>query len=169
MFSDAVNDCYSYICNHLKLNDSETTMATTTRESLITTTRVREQAAALFDSSRDNRRASSHVALQADGRSMPLELANLLGRVLRAVASGRTVTIGTLPEELTTSVAASMLGISRPTLMKHISEKRIPAHKVGSHTRIRTADVLAFSRARLERQREAFDSLRALEDELDLA
>ena len=98
--------------------------------------------------------------------SIPRELANMLRQVLQAVADGKTITIGTLPEELTTTVAAQQLGVSRPTLMKMISEGEIAAHKVGTHTRLKTSDVTAFRRERLARQRAAFDELRAIEDEL---
>jgi excisionase family DNA binding protein len=100
--------------------------------------------------------------------SVPSELSTVLRKVVEVLASGGTVTIGSLPEDLTTTVAAEQLGISRPTLMKMIRAGDIPAHKVGSHTRLKSADVLGFRRARLEAQRKAFDELRALEAELDV-
>jgi excisionase family DNA binding protein len=137
------------------------------RESLIATARERAQAAAFVDGLDQTVQDTPSVEL-SDGRSLPPELTDLLHRVLHAIASGRTVTIGTLPDELTTSVAAEMLGVSRPTLMKLIREGKVASHKVGTHTRINTTDVLNFHRVRLERQRRAFDDLRALEDELGL-
>jgi excisionase family DNA binding protein len=140
---------------------------TIARESLIATARERAQAAEFVDGLDETTRITTGVEL-SDGRSLPPELTDLLRRVLHAVAGGRTVTIGTLPEALTTSTAADMLGISRPTLMKLIREGTIPSHKVGTHTRLNTADVLSFRRARLERQRRAFADLRVLEDELGL-
>jgi len=104
----------------------------------------------------------------ADSRvGLPPELASILATVLEVMARGGSVTIGSLPEELTTTVAADQLGISRPTLMKMIQNGEIPAHRKGTHHRLKRSDVLAFKRARLERQRQAFDELRALEDELD--
>lgn len=99
--------------------------------------------------------------------AVPRELATIMGRVLEVMANGGSVMVGSLPEELTTTVAAEQLGISRPTLMKFIRDGEIHAHKVGSHNRVKTADVLAFRRERLRRQRAALDELRALEDELD--
>ncbi len=138
--------------------------ATLERESVLATTKAREQAATLVSDLSDS---ATEVELR-DGRTIPPELTALLQRVLRAVASGRTVTVGTLPDELTTSVAAEMLSISRPTLMKLVRDGVIPSHKVGTHTRILTTDVLAFRRARLEKQRQAFEALRVLEDELGL-
>lgn len=98
---------------------------------------------------------------------LPTDLAAILGKVVEVMANGGTITIGTLPEELSTTVAAEQLGVSRPTLMKLIRTGELPAHKVGSHHRVKAADVLAAKRARLEHQRRAFDELRELEDELE--
>ncbi|MQY23936.1 helix-turn-helix domain-containing protein [Nocardia macrotermitis] len=97
--------------------------------------------------------------------TLPPELSALVLRLIDLVGRGRTVTLGTIPDEVTTTVAAAMLGISRPSLMKLIRQERIPAYKVGSHTRLHSRDVLAFRRARLEEQGKAFDELRALEEE----
>ena len=77
------------------------------------------------------------------------------------------IAFGSLPEELTTTVAAKLLGVSQPTLMKMIDRGDIPAHKVMSEHRLKTSDVRAFQKARLERQRVAFDELRTLDDELE--
>ncbi|HZK04577.1 MAG TPA: helix-turn-helix domain-containing protein [Actinomycetaceae bacterium] len=77
------------------------------------------------------------------------------------------MTIGTLPKELTTTTAAGILGVSRPTLMKMIGRGEIPAHKVGTHSRLFSRDVLEFRRAQREDARKAFEELRELEDLLD--
>ncbi|GGK48652.1 helix-turn-helix domain-containing protein [Nocardia camponoti] len=99
---------------------------------------------------------------------MPAQLTALVSQVLDLVARGCTVTVGSVPNEVTTTVAGRMLGISRPTLMKLISAGEIPAHKVGSHTRLKTADVLAHRDIQRADQRESFDALRAIEDQLGL-
>ena len=98
--------------------------------------------------------------------SVPAELARIIALVLDAVATGGAVTVKSLPEVLTTTVAAEQLGISRPTLMRMIRDGQIAAHKVGAHHRLKTADVLAVKRDRLIKQRVAFDELRRLEDDL---
>ncbi|MDG3010311.1 helix-turn-helix domain-containing protein [Rhodococcus sp. D2-41] len=95
---------------------------------------------------------------------VPPELAGVLVEVTRIVAAGGTVTIGAMPEELTTTSAADLLGISRPTLMKLVTTGQIAAHKVGTHTRLRTADVLAYRDRLREQQREALWELRDFED-----
>lgn len=97
---------------------------------------------------------------------VPRELIGLIQAVLHATSRGAQLTIGSMPDELSTSVAADQLGISRPTLMKLIDSGELASHKVGTHTRIKTADVREFRRARLERQRRAFNELRELEEGL---
>lgn len=96
---------------------------------------------------------------------VPHDLGVLLQQVLTAIAAGSTLTVSAIPAELTTSSAANLIGVSRPTLMKMIAAGELPAHKVGSHTRLQSGDVFDFLRARRERQRAAFDALRDLLDD----
>ncbi|MDR1187787.1 MAG: excisionase family DNA-binding protein [Bifidobacteriaceae bacterium] len=98
---------------------------------------------------------------------VPQELARMLRRVVEAVAEGGKVSIADLPLDLTTTEAARQLGVSRPTLMKLIDSGQLAAHKVGSHRRIRTEDLLTLRHAQLEAQRHAFDELLELEAELE--
>ena len=103
------------------------------------------------------------------GTSVPLpkDLREIVIGALNAVAEGATVTIGHLPAELTTTAAARLLGVSRPTLMKDVASGALPAHKVGSHTRLRSEDVLELRAVRRAAQRKAALELLALGDELD--
>ncbi len=107
------------------------------------------------------------TVIAADGEpiELPGELSAVLSRILHGMAQGHTITIGTMPEELTTTAAAKLVGVSRPTLMKMIKDGEVPAHKVGTHTRLRTSDVRRLQRERQQRRRRAFDELRALEDD----
>lgn len=109
---------------------------------------------------RPPRLATDHAA------TLPAEVARVLEAVLEAMAEGRPVSVTTMPEELTTTAAAGLLNVSRPTLMKFVREGRLPAHKVGSHHRLRSTNVLALkNELRLERQQAVFDVM-DLEDEL---
>lgn len=112
---------------------------------------------------------SSIAITDASGRTVPVppELSSILQTVLSAVAAGAGVSVQTLPDELTTGVAAEHLGVSRQAVVKMIERGELPAHKVGSHRRIRRTDVRELKRARRERQREAFAALRDLDDQLD--
>ncbi len=91
--------------------------------------------------------------------SLPPEIGRVLQQVLDVMARGGTITIGSVPEVLTTSAAAGILGISRPTLMKMIREGQIPAHQVGTHHRLKSGDVFAALKARRARERAAFREL----------
>ena len=104
------------------------------------------------------------------GRPMelPAELTAVLRKVVEIIGRGGTVTIGSLPKELTTTTAAKMLGVSRPTLMQLIQKKDLPAHKVGSHTRVLTEDVQKYRAARTATRQDGLNELRALEAELGI-
>lgn len=95
---------------------------------------------------------------------MPTGLAEILTEVVRIVAVGNAVTIGSMPAELTTTSAADLLGISRPALMTLVREGQIAACKVGAHTRLNTADVLGYRERLREQQRAALQELRDFEE-----
>ncbi|WP_198426106.1 MULTISPECIES: helix-turn-helix domain-containing protein [Microbacterium] len=127
---------------------------------------LRAQAADLLEGAPDPARLE--FALTAGGGSATAvtpELNSLLLQVLRGLARGR-VSVTTLPEEVTTTVAAELVGVSRPTLMKLVRSGELPSRQVGSHTRLATGDVLALRRRRAQARREALEALRDLDDEL---
>ena len=64
--------------------------------------------------------------------SLPGDVARIINAVLHAVSEGQTISISTLPKEVTTTTAASMLDVSRPTVMKYIRSGRLSARKVGT-------------------------------------
>lgn len=145
-------------------------MATATQTRTFAGPREIQQARDLLDTIPVEELSGDRLTLrhaQTEATPVPIELARLLAHVIEGIAEGRTMTVGTLPREITTTVAAAQLGVSRPTLMKMVAAGELPAHKVGSHTRLLTEDVLAFRRRRLERQRAELDELLALEDELE--
>lgn len=100
---------------------------------------------------------------------LPDTLISVVQRTLRSIGDGKnTLTIGSLPSELTTTAAADLLGISRTTLMKRIHRGEIPSHKVGTHTRLKASDVLAAQESARAGRREAAERLLDLEDELGM-
>jgi len=104
------------------------------------------------------------LSITFDSISMPIpkNLSRLLFHVLQCAASGGNITVRTMPEDLTTTVAADFIGVSRPTLMKMIANGEVEAHDVGSHKRLKSRDVLLARAAKLESQRESFEELRSM-------
>ena len=96
-------------------------------------------------------------------------LNQVIQHVFHALANGQSIDVQPVPQDLTTTVAAQRIGISRPTLMKAIRSGDLPAHKVGSHFRIRTEDADAFRKGLLKKtvaqKEQALKELWELEDE----
>jgi len=72
-------------------------------------------------------------------RRFERKLAESMEQVIATLLEGREVTVMSDAVEMTTTMAAKKLGISRPTLMHLISSGEIPGHKVGSHYRLLTS------------------------------
>ncbi|MCF2570751.1 helix-turn-helix domain-containing protein [Brevibacterium sp. UCMA 11754] len=103
----------------------------------------------------------------ADGTEveLPQDVQEMLLKALASVAQHGEVSIGRVPDELTSTVAADMLGISRPTLMKWANDKKIDSFTVGTHSRFKREEVLRVQKQRAEERRVAFDELRSLDSE----
>ncbi|MFJ1510818.1 helix-turn-helix domain-containing protein [Cellulosimicrobium funkei] len=99
---------------------------------------------------------------------VPDELARFLRGIIDALATNKAVTVTTVPEIVSTTVAATMLGVSRPTVMKLIREGEIPATKVGTHSRLRTGDVLGFKARREASRAASFAELRGISEEVGI-
>ena len=96
--------------------------------------------------------------------SLPGDVARIINAVLHAVSEGQTISISTLPKEVTT--AASMLDVSRPTVMKYIRSGRLSARKVGTHHRLNSQEVLDLLEELKQEQRNAIFELMDLEERL---
>ncbi len=99
---------------------------------------------------------------------LPRELAALLEQIISTLSAGGTVTVGVIPEQLSTTEAAAQLGVSRTTLMKLIAAGEIASHKVGSHHRLLAKDVHALRESRRAHRLDALAQLRELDDEAGL-
>jgi excisionase family DNA binding protein len=84
---------------------------------------------------------------------LPAAAAEAVRHLLVELASGAAVHVLAEDAELTTQEAADLLGISRTYLVRLVDQGKLPAHLVGTHRRLRAADVLAYQarrNARLE-------------------
>lgn len=118
----------------------------------------------------DHSRAIS-IALVEDGVErlgeapllrLPPKVLRMFADVLGSLAQGKAVAI--MPKELdvTTQEAAMFLNVSRPYLVRLLEEGKIAYHKVGTHRRIRFADVLQYKE---DRQKISQDALQKLADQ----
>lgn len=96
------------------------------------------------------------------------DLATAIVALLDAEARGEALEIESLPAEVTTGQAADLLGVSRPTVVSLIDRGDLPAHRIGTHRRLRLQDVLAYRARAREQRRAALDELTAVSEELGL-
>ncbi|UZF59340.1 helix-turn-helix domain-containing protein (plasmid) [Gordonia polyisoprenivorans] len=90
-----------------------------------------------------------------DRIELPENLHHVLTRVVAAMVQGRAVTVAPQSMTLTTQQAADLLGVSRPTVVRLITDGHIAAERVGNRHRLLLDDVLAYRDARRTRQYDA--------------
>jgi excisionase family DNA binding protein len=84
---------------------------------------------------------------------IPEDLYSVLRDVVDALSQGLAITIAPHNTMLTTQEAADLLNISRPTLVRLLTDGEIPHTMRGRHRRVLLRDVLDYSeRTRAERQ-----------------
>ncbi|NRD09270.1 helix-turn-helix domain-containing protein [Rathayibacter agropyri] len=129
---------------------------------------VQSEAAEVVRNARDEQ--VSTFTVRVGDRTIELQenVSRFLLGILEQAAEGATFSISAQPDELTSTVAADRVGVSRPTLMKMAREGLLPSVKVGTHTRFKSADVEEFVRVRSEARVTALNELRRIDDELNL-
>ena len=113
-----------------------------------------------FEVPPDSQSASSVVV------ELPSQALDLLVQLLGQLAEGNAVTIVPVHAELSTQQAADLLNVSRPFVVKLIDQGAIPHTMVGTHRRVRAADVVKYQRERATRTRSDLDELAELGQEL---
>jgi excisionase family DNA binding protein len=87
------------------------------------------------------------LGLDAEPIPLPEDLFHLLRDTINALAEGFPVRFDIKRGvQVSTSQAADILGISRPTMVRFLEEGRIPFSKPGKHRRLQLADVMEFKR-----------------------
>lgn len=91
-------------------------------------------------------------------------------KVLALLDAERTTGAIVIPlkDVLTTTEAAALLGVSRPTLMKLIDAGEIDHVKVGTHHRIPVQAILDFQRERRARREKAAEALAEFSNQIGL-
>ncbi|WP_193127717.1 helix-turn-helix domain-containing protein [Gulosibacter sediminis] len=84
------------------------------------------------------------ISGDGDELELPARLFDIIRQVATTLSQGRGITVMPHDTVLTTQEAADFLGISRPTLVKHLAAGDIPFSLVGRHRRVRLADLLKF-------------------------
>ncbi|MEA1653117.1 helix-turn-helix domain-containing protein [Nitrospirillum sp. BR 11164] len=105
-----------------------------------------------------------------DGQALPLPraLRELITHLLVEMSQGNAVTVIPVHAEMTTQEAADFLNVSRPHLVKLLETGQLPHHKVGTHRRVRFADLKAYKQGRAEARSKALEELVAQAQELDM-
>jgi excisionase family DNA binding protein len=90
-----------------------------------------------------------HEGKERTDIDVPEIVMRMLQAIMDEVAEGHAVALAPVDRQITTQKAADLLNVSRPHLVKLLEGGKIPFQKVGSHRRVRLADVLEY-RARME-------------------
>ncbi len=105
------------------------------------------------------RAASPSYALvgvdEHDRIELPRSVHEALTKIVAALHAGKAVTIAPQTMKLTTQQAADLLGVSRPTVVRLITDDTLPAERIGNRHRLLLDDVLAYREQRRNRQYEA--------------
>ena len=105
------------------------------------------------------------AVLDKDGNQidLPERVRATVLAALRALTESGEVAIARMPEHLTSTSAADVLSISRPTLMKWAKAGKINSFKVGTHTRFHRDVVLSLNSQLAKEQNDVLEELRSFE------
>ena len=99
---------------------------------------------------------------------LPKLLTDLLSQIATETADGHSIQIVSADREISPNEAADILNVSRPYVLKLISEGQLSFVRVGSHRRLLASDVLAYKQKQMAESRAAMQELNALSRELGL-
>lgn len=97
---------------------------------------------------------------------LPATLADVMAQAAALMAEGRRVSVVADDDMMTTQRAAERLNVSRQYVVRLVDRGDLPAVKVGSHRRLRAADVEAYKAVRDAHRELALDELAAMSEEM---
>jgi excisionase family DNA binding protein len=99
---------------------------------------------------------------------VPTFALRLLGDILNELALGNAVKVVPIHAELTTQEGAELLNVSRPHLVKLLDEGKLPHTKIGSHRRVKFADLMSYKEKRDQASHAAMNELASQAQELGI-
>ena len=90
---------------------------------------------------------------------VPAEVVTLMEHAVDALSEGVAVTVTAVPQRLTTTQAAELLGVSRPTLVRMLEDNKLPYEQVNVHRSLRLSDVLAYKQRQADERRAVLDDM----------
>ena len=99
---------------------------------------------------------------------IPLNALKLLADILKATSQGKPISIVPIATEITTQVAAEILGCSRPHFVKLLENDEISFTKVGRHRRVKYEDVIKYKKRMKEKQKQLLIDIMKSDEELGL-
>jgi excisionase family DNA binding protein len=108
------------------------------------------------------------VGPNGERAEIPDTIRRLLTTIVQEFAVGNGVTVASVERELTTQQASNLLSISRPALVSLLESGAIPFYRVGTHRRVKLADVLAYRNTRSQQRRTVLAEMAREAQELGL-
>jgi excisionase family DNA binding protein len=117
---------------------------------------ARPESLARWVAALNSQRGETAALVAPDGShlDLPPEIFEVLRQVVFAMSQGLAITVAPQHTILTTSEAAHLLGVSRPTLVRLLEAGEIPYEQPNRHRRVMLADLLAYQ-DRVQRARAA--------------
>jgi excisionase family DNA binding protein len=100
--------------------------------------------------------------------SVPTKALGFLNGIVSGMAKGKSITVTTTDELISTQQAADFLNVSRPHVVKLLEEGKIPFQKVGTHRRIKHSDLIAYDKKFTKFQERGLDLLTKQAQELNM-
>lgn len=113
-------------------------------------TRLAEESSRHLAAIKGKKPKSFGIRIETEERAetvpIPESVLRMLMDILIHMAKGNAVTLVPSHAELTTQQAADILNVSRPFVIQLVDTKQLPHHMVGTHRRIRFADLMDYKR-----------------------